>query len=170
MKSTDVLADAFGRIPDLVRAAVEGADHAMLTSRIDQGANTLAWLAWHLAREQDAQLAPLLQDTEVWVSGGWAERAALDLPDEDMGYGHTAAQVAQVDVPADILIGYADAVAVSAQTLLGGLSEDDLDRVVDENWDPPVTLGVRLVSVVGDALEHAGQAAFLRGILDRTAR
>lgn len=169
MKSTDVLADAFGRIPDLVRRAVEGADHAMLTSRIDPTANSLSWLAWHLAREQDAQLAPLLQDTEVWVSGGWAQRAALDLPDDDMGYGHTPEQVALVDAPAEVLIGYAEAVESSAQTFLAGLSDDDLDRVVDENWDPPVALGVRLVSVVGDALEHAGQAAFLRGILDRSA-
>lgn len=42
---------------------------------------------------------------------------------------------------------------------------DDFDRVVDTAWDPPVTLGVRLVSVYDDATQHAGQAAYLRGLL-----
>jgi hypothetical protein len=38
---------------------------------------------------------------------------------------------------------------------------------VDDYWDPPVTLGVRLVSVISDDLQHAGQAAFIRGVIDR---
>lgn len=48
---------------------------------------------------------------------------------------------------------------------LSGLGEEDLDRVVDENWDPPVTLGVRLISIADDDIQHAGQAAYLRGLL-----
>ncbi len=48
---------------------------------------------------------------------------------------------------------------------VAGLSAADLDRVVDESWDPPVTLGVRLVSVVDDDAQHAGQAAYVRGLL-----
>lgn len=168
MRSTDVLADAFGRIPDLGRRALDGADPAILTARLDPEANTLAWLVWHTAREQDAQLAALAGTPEVWVSDGWARRADLPLPDDDMGYGHDAATVALVDAPADVLLGYLDAVAVAAGHYLDRLGDEDLDVVVDEDWDPPVTLGARLVSVVGDALEHAGQAAFLRGVLDRT--
>ncbi|PWD51049.1 hypothetical protein C8046_10710 [Serinibacter arcticus] len=167
MRSTDVLADAFGRIPDLIHHALDGADHATLTRRLDPATNTLAWLAWHTGREQDAQIAALAGTPEVWVSDGWARRAALDLPDDDMGYGHDAAHVERVDAPADVLLGYATAVEQAARTYLAGLADDDLDVVVDEDWDPPVTLGARLVSVVGDALEHAGQAAFLRGVLDR---
>lgn len=173
MNSTDVLADAFGRIPDLLARALDGLDgedgHAVLTRRVDPAANTLAWLAWHTGREQDAQLATLAGTPEVWVSDGWAARAALPFPDSEMGYGHTSEQVALVDVPVDLLLGYADAVHRAARTYLDLLTDEDLDVVVDDSWDPPVTLGVRLVSVVGDALEHAGQAAFLRGVLDRTA-
>ena len=47
------------------------------------------------------------------------------------------------------------------------LTDDDLDRIVDTSWDPPVTLGVRLISVLSDDLQHAGQAAFVRGVLER---
>ena len=36
--------------------------------------------------------------------------------------------------------------------------------MVDEHWDPPVTAGVRLVSVIGDALQHLGQAAYVKGL------
>ena len=43
-----------------------------------------------------------------------------------------------------------------------GLGED---RVVDRTWDPPVTLGVRLVSILDDDTQHAGQAAYVRGLL-----
>jgi hypothetical protein len=41
----------------------------------------------------------------------------------------------------------------------------DLARTVDDRWDPPVTLGVRLVSIADDSLQHVGQAAYLRGLL-----
>ena len=51
--------------------------------------------------------------------------------------------------------------------VVGTVTDDDLDRIVDERWDPPVTLAVRLVSVVDDCLQHAGQAAYARGILSR---
>jgi hypothetical protein len=56
------------------------------------------------------------------------------------------------------------------QQLLSRVTADDLDRVVDRRWDRPVTLGVRLVSMLQDALEHAGQAAFVRGVLERVGR
>ncbi len=48
-----------------------------------------------------------------------------------------------------------------------GLQPADLDVVVDERWDPPVTLGVRLVSVVNEVNQHVGQAAYVRGLLER---
>ena len=50
------------------------------------------------------------------------------------------------------------------------VTDADLDRVVDERWDPPVTLAVRLVSVLADGLEHAGQAAYIRGVAERQTR
>jgi hypothetical protein len=67
----------------------------------------------------------------------------------------------------ELLVGYHDAVHQQTTRYLERLSDADLDRIVDRSWDPPVSLGVRLVSVIADDLQHAGQAAFVRGILQR---
>ena len=67
---------------------------------------------------------------------------------------------------ADLLLGYYDAVHERTLQYLGRIGEDDLDRIVDRRWDPPVTLGVRLVSVADDDIQHAGQAAFVRGVVE----
>ncbi|QGQ18218.1 DUF664 domain-containing protein [Cellulomonas sp. JZ18] len=167
MRSAQVLADGFGRIGEELRAALEGADEALLTARPDPRANTLAWLAWHVARVQDAQVAPLARVEEVWTAQGWAERFALPFDTGATGYGQSPDDVGRVHAPADLLLGYLDAATAATLAYLERLTDDDLDVVVDEDWDPPVTLGVRLVSVLADDLQHVGQAAYLRGLLDR---
>ena len=57
--------------------------------------------------------------------------------------------------------------AVQAVRYAQRLTDADLGRIVDERWDPPVTLGVRLISVISDGLQHAGQAAYVRGLAER---
>ncbi|WP_136517916.1 MULTISPECIES: mycothiol transferase [Cellulomonas] len=167
MRSAQLLADGFGRIGDEVRAVLDGADEELLTRRPDPRANTLAWLVWHLARVQDAQVAPLAGVEEVWTSQGWAERLGLPFEDAATGYGQSPEEVGQVRAPADLLLGYLDAATAATLAYLERLTDDDLDVVVDEDWDPPVTLGVRLVSILADDLQHVGQAAYVRGLLDR---
>lgn len=162
-----ILTDGFGRVGPTVRAAVEGASPDALTWRPDDRANTLAWLAWHVARGQDAQVAPLSGTSEVWTAGGWAARFALPFEEDATGYGQSPEEVAQVTADVDLLVGYLDATTAQTLSYLERLSDDDLDVVVDEAWDPPVTLGVRLVSILADCLEHAGQAGYLRGLADR---
>ncbi len=168
MDGVEVLQDLFGRIGPAVHSAVEGADDAALVARIGPEANTLAWLAWHIARCEDAQVADAVGVEEVWTSQGWARRFDLPFDDAAIGYGQTPAEVGQVRVGTELLLGYLDAVRQASTALFAGLGDSDLDGVVDRRWDPPVTLGVRLVSVAGDCFEHAGQAAYLRGILDRS--
>ncbi|WP_369068639.1 mycothiol transferase [Kineococcus terrestris] len=167
MDTRDLLLEAYGRIPPLVRAAVDGADEDLLAARLDPEGNTVAWLVWHLTRVQDDHLSELIGAEDVWTADGWAGRFALPLDDAETGYGMDAERVGLVRAGADLLTGYHDAVHERTTDYLRTLSGDDLDRVVDERWDPPVTLGVRLVSVLDDDLEHAGQAAFLRGTLER---
>ncbi len=168
MRGADLLVDAFGRIRDAVRGAVRGLTSEELACRVDDEANSIAWLVWHLSRIQDDHVAAAAGAEQVWTSQGWVERFGLPFDRRATGYGHSAGEVAEVRVrSADLLLGYHDAVHEQTVRYLGGLTDTDLDRVVDTSWDPPVTLGVRLVSVVADDLEHAGQAALVRGVVER---
>jgi hypothetical protein len=166
--ATDLLTDAFGRIREAVHEAVDGLTPEQLEFRPDDQANSIAWLVWHLTRIQDDHVADVAAKGQVWTVEGWADRFGLPLPPADHGYGHSASQVAKVQVKSgELLTGYHDAVYQQTVRYLRHLADDDFARIVDERWDPPVTLGVRLVSVIGDDLEHVGQAAYLRGLLLR---
>ena len=162
-----VLADAFSRVQAEVHAAVEGLTTEQLAYRIDDDANTIAWLAWHLTRIQDDHVAHVVGSEQRWTTGGWMERFALPFDAGATGYGHTSAEVAAVRADAQLLLDYYDDVHAHTLRYVETVDEAALDRVVDERWDPPVTLGVRLVSVVSDDLQHVGQMAYVRGILER---
>jgi uncharacterized damage-inducible protein DinB len=165
MRSAELLRYAFDQVGASLRSAVQGLGPEDLTRRPAPGANTLAWLAWHLLRVQDDHVAAVAGHEQVWTAEGWAQRFDLPFPTSATGYGFDEDQVAAVRLPSvDLLLGYADAVHARTAQFLDGLSDDDLDRVVDRSWDPPVTLGVRLVSVLSDDLQHIGQAAYLRGL------
>lgn len=162
----DLLLDSFGRFPELVHEAVDGLTEDQLTHRLDPDANTIAWLVWHLARVEDISLAEAFGSEQVWAD--WSDRFALPFAPHDMGYGHDSEQVAAVrGIAADLLSGYYAAVARRTAEHLRFVTGEDLDRVVDRSFDPPVTLGVRLVSVLEDVAQHVGQAALIRGVLTR---
>jgi Protein of unknown function (DUF664) len=164
----DLLIDGFGRVKDSVHGAIDGLDPDRLADRIDRGANSIAWLVWHLTRIQDDHVADLAGTEQRWQAGGWAPRFALPFAPAATGYGHSSSDVAALrGVASDLLGGYHDDVHEATIGYLRGLDAAELDRVVDTSWDPPVTVAVRLVSVLSDDLEHVGQAAFVRGSLER---
>lgn len=168
MDTRELLTDAFHRIPSLVRRHADAADDHLLHSRPDGQANSLAWLLWHTARQADAQVAALAGREQVWTADGFVDRFGLPLDPSDHGYGHTSEQVAAVRVAdPQLLVDYQDAVTAMIDDYLATADADELDRIVDENWDPPVPAGARLVSVVGDAWQHLGQAGYVRGLLER---
>jgi uncharacterized damage-inducible protein DinB len=170
MHAKDILIDAYSRIQEEVHAAVDGLSPDELNARPAPDANSIAWLIWHLTRVQDDHIADASGLDQVWLTQGWEKRFGLDLPRRDTGYGHTSAKVAKVRVDSgDLLTEYYDAVHEQTLGYLHGLTAKDFERIVDERWDPPVTLAVRLVSVLSDDLQHVGQAAYVRGLVPSAA-
>ncbi|MCP2317962.1 putative damage-inducible protein DinB (forms a four-helix bundle) [Nocardia amikacinitolerans] len=168
MTSAQLLTDGYERVREAVYEAVDGLDEDALTFRIDPGANTIAWLIWHLTRVQDDHIADVAGTEQVWTAQDWYGRFGLPLDERATGYGDGPDEVALVRASAESLSGYYDAVHERTLDFVRELTDADLAEVVDTRWDPPVTLAVRLVSVIADDLQHAGQAAYVRGVFDRT--
>ncbi|MCP3990042.1 MAG: DUF664 domain-containing protein [Actinomycetia bacterium] len=161
-----LFAELYGRVAPLARYAVAGLTPDQLNQAPAGADNSIGWLIWHLARVQDHHMAEILDQDQLWVADmSWAPRFGLDPDPSNIGYGHSADDVAKVhpDGP-ESLLAYLDAVEARTFTYLQGLQDVDLDRIVDRRWDPPVTLGVRLVSIADDSIQHVGQACYLRGM------
>jgi Protein of unknown function (DUF664) len=160
----ELLRDAFTRLIEHVDDVTDGLTDEVSAYRPSPGANSIAWLVWHSARVQDVQLADVAGVEQVWTRDGWVDRFALDLPRNDTGYGHGPDEVGKVHVSAELLSGYYHAVHKLTLEYVAGVTADELSRVVDTNWDPPVTASARLVSIIDDCAQHLGQAAYVRGI------
>ncbi|WP_405057466.1 DinB family protein [Kribbella sp. NBC_01505] len=165
MKANEVLLDGFSRVQEQVHEVLTGLDDKVLTARPSETANSIGWLVWHLTRVQDDHVSEVAGHEQTHTADGWHERLGLPFDAADTGYGHTPEQVGQVTASAELLVGYYDAVHARTVEFLKTLDDPDFDRIVDKRWDPPVTLGVRLVSVVDDDAQHMGQAAYLKGLL-----
>lgn len=164
----DLLADAFGRVQEAVHEAVEGLDAEQLTRRLDPDANSIAWLVWHLTRVQDDHVADAAGLDQVWLAQGWEERFGLPFDPKAVGYGQTSDEVGAVRVEdPQLLLDYHDAVYRQSVDYVRGLKDADYDRIVDRSWDPAVSLGVRLISVIADTMMHVGQAQYVRGVVER---
>jgi hypothetical protein len=168
--TAELLIDAFERVRDGVHHAVDHIGQTDLLWRPDPNANSIGWLIWHLSRVEDDHVAGVAGQEQVWLAGGWCERFGLPYDDHAHGYGQSSEEVGAFRVASgNLLLSYHDAVHAQTISYVTGLSDTDLDRIVDERWNPPVTLAVRLVSVISDALQHCGQAAYIHGLVTRAA-
>lgn len=161
----DMVLDAFGRVDESVPKIVDGLSVEQLTWHPGDEANSIAWLVWHLARVQDDHMSALADVEQVYTSQGWFDRFGLGLDPADIGFGQTAEQAHSVVAPGVLLAGYFAAVNAHTTSIVNSMDARDLDRIVDERWDPPVTAAVRIVSVINDVTQHVGQAAYVRGLL-----
>jgi hypothetical protein len=165
---SDLLVDGFGRIHEGVPAVVEGLSADELLWRPDADANHIAWLVWHLSRQQDEQMAHLAGRRSAWRETRWAERFGLPYGPNAHGYGMTSEEVGAFSLPdPSALVGYHDEVHERTIAAVRALGPADYARVIDRNWDPPVTVSVRLVSVLDDSAKHLGQAEYIRGLVER---
>ena len=165
--TNDIVIDAFNRIQEEATSVLEGLTEKDLTFRPSDDANSIAWLIWHLTRVQDDHIADLRGEEQVYTAGEWAKKFDLPFDDSETGYGFSASQVGDVQASAELLSDYLDAVHQATVDYITTLDEDDYEKIIDESYDPPVTLGVRLVSVLSDDLQHVGQAAYVRGLLGK---
>jgi len=166
VNTAELLVELYGRVPPLVHDAVEGLDAGQLRWQPAPGTNTIGWLVWHLTRVEDHHIAEIIDAPQLWAGGDWAAGFGLEPDPSNTGYGHTADDVLAVrPTGPDAVIGYLAAVDERTRSALAAIDDGALDRVVDRRWDPPVTLGVRLVSIADDCLQHVGQAAYVRGLL-----
>ncbi|MBO0866701.1 MAG: mycothiol transferase [Mycobacterium sp.] len=163
----ELLRDAFARLIEHVDELTDGLTDDKSSYRPSPNANSIAWLLWHSARVQDIQIAHLADVEQAWIRQGWVDRFGLDLPRNDTGYGHTPEDVAKVQAPAELLAGYYHAVDTLTLEYLATVTDDELARIVDTSWDPPVTASMRLVSIIDDCAQHLGQAAYVLGIARR---
>ncbi|MDH6198809.1 hypothetical protein M2272_005469 [Mycobacterium frederiksbergense] len=161
----ELLRDAFTRLIEHVDDLTDGLTEKVSSYRPTPQANSIAWLIWHSARCQDLQLCDIAGVEQVWTRDGWVDRFGLDLPVNDIGYGHSAEDVAKVHASAELLAGYYRAVYKATLAYIASVTPEELSRIVDTGWNPPVTASARLVSIIDDCAQHLGQAAYLRGII-----
>ena len=168
MDTKQILEDAYDRIRDRVHRVTDGLTSSDLAFRPDAEANSIGWLIWHLTRVQDHHVSDIAGRQQEWVEADWPARFGLDPDPENTGYAHTSDQVGAVRPESrDLLQGYFEAVHQRTLNYLAAITPTELDRIIDTSWDPPVSVGVRLVSVIADDLQHVGQAAYVRGLLER---
>ena len=170
MDARDVLSEAASRPATEAKALINTLPEGALNAHAGGHPNSIAWLLWHAGRQMDAQLAQLNGEPQVWHSQGFDSRFNLGELGDTVGYGHTAEQARAVVVEdAALLVEYLGAATAALSEYIAGLSEADLDEVIDTSWTPHVTRGVRLVSMIDDAAQHVGQAAYAAGILASAA-
>jgi hypothetical protein len=167
MNSSEVLLEAFGRIGPLVDKSISGCEPAMLAYRPEPGANSIAWLCWHLARVQDGHVSEIAGLEQAWIADGWASRFGMEPDPDKNGQGDGPDEVAAITTDGDLIMSHYAAIAARTAAYLVTADDAEMDRIIDRSYDPPVTVGVRLVSVISDNIQHAGQARYLRGIVDR---
>ena len=154
----ELLRDSFTRLIEHVDDLTDDLTEEVSFFRPTATANSIAWLIWHSARVHIAGIE------QVWTRDGWVDRFGLDLPRDSHGYGHSAEDVGKVRAPADLLAGYYHAVHKVTLEYIASVTAEELSRIVDKHWHPPVTASVRLVSIIDDCAQHLGQAAYVRGI------
>jgi hypothetical protein len=167
MASRDILIDGFGRVDSVVHSILRDVTEEQLSFRADPDANTIGWLIWHLARVQDAQVADAAGHEQLWTADEWVERFGLPFSRLATGYGQSTSDVEAVHVGVELLREYFEAVHARTLGYIESLRDSDLERVIDTNYNPPVTVSVRLVSILADDLQHAGQASYVKGIASR---
>jgi len=161
----ELVIDGYSRVLEALEPALDGLTPEDLDKQPKPDCNSMGWITWHLIRGQDSQIADLMDEEQLWVRDKWCEKFNRPTDPDDTGFGHTPEQVAAFKSPKpQVFLDYHRAVFERTRQYIRSLKRSDLDRELNEPWFQPLpTVGVRLVSIMADCLEHAGQVAYIRG-------
>jgi hypothetical protein len=166
MEGSGLVLDAFGRVRDMVRDALNDLSPEELLAPPKPH---ISWLVWHLTRVQDANFSGMMERQQAWIADGWHARFNMPPDPKDYGSGHrhTLAQVDAFKVTdKQLLLDHLDTVFERTKGYLSTVSNADLNNVLNEpQYQPLPTLSVRLVSVITCNMRHAGQIEYLRGLI-----
>ena len=166
MEAKDIVLDALDRIRSILHRTLTGLTLDEMHRQPSHDTNSIAWLTWHLTRVQDNGISGLFDQEQAWISQGWHAKFGMEPDPDNEGQGHTPAQVAAFRAASvQLLLDYHDSVSARSKAFIGGLAPADFDRQLNEpQYQPVPTVGVRVVSILSDNLQHAGQTAYLRGL------
>lgn len=166
MDTKDLALDVLDRVHGVLQRVLRDLGGDELHRLPHPESNSIAWLVWHLTRVQDVSVSGLAEQDQVWVSEGWHATFGMEADLEQDGFGHTPEDVASFRAPsAQALLDYHESVLACSKAYVSGLAPEGFDRELNQpQYQPLPTVGVRLVSVISDNLQHAGQAAYLLGL------
>lgn len=157
----EILINAFGYIPGALEGTLSGLTDDDLNWQPRLDCSSIGWLAWHLTRVEDSQIAFLMGKEQLWTAEGWHARFNRLSDSRDTGFGHTPEQVAEFKSPdIQILLDYSKAVFERVKGYFLSMSESDLDR----EFEAGKKVGWRLTSVLEDCFQHTGQMGYVRGL------
>jgi hypothetical protein len=163
----EMLSGAYGSILKTLEYTLEGLTEEDLNWQPKPDCNSIGWLAWHLTRIQDMTIADFTGDEQLWIKDGWHKKWGRPADPQDFGNGMKPEDLAKFKSPdAKTLLAYHKTVLEKSQEFFPTLKKADLDEVLENTpFKPPPTAGMMLLIILGDGLQHAGQAAYVRGML-----
>ena len=168
MSAGEISNAAYARIGGVFNRALTGLSIEQLKAQPSgPEGNPIGWTAWHLTRTQDMNYSRLLGTEEAWVADGWHERFGL-APDRGTGNGDSLEQVRGFDpVDAETLMAYFEAARAKSRAFLEAVKDEDLEKPSAVGVPQNETIKISIARVTGDLIQHTGQIAYVRGLVDK---
>lgn len=149
----------------MTNRALDGLTDADLVQRPSPETNPIGWLLWHQARIEDATIAAILKQAQVWIAQDWHAQLGMEAEAADLGIGHSLDQVSSFRPKLEALSGYRKAVRERTLSCLETLTDDELEAditIIDRGTGKAKDY---LTGFTMDHTHHTGQVAYLRGYL-----
>ena len=165
MECHEMLSVSYVGVLETIERALDGLTKEDLNWQPRPDCNSIGWSIWHLTRVQDSLIASLMGEEQLWIKDGWHTKFGRSSDANDIGFGHTPQDLAKFKSPdVETLLGYHRAVLERSQRYISSLTSTDMDRELKGPPFLPPKVGLRLIMVLSDSLQHAGQAAYVRGL------